>query len=141
MPKFCREKFFLHLWGDLKIYGRVIFVTTLSLFHFFRNIQPLETWSVYFKNFFRKRECINCYMSISSNLLKRSFRKNFTFCAYCDRWYRKKYSISCIFQTIVVIVKTKILEKYLWISSARILITNSRTPFLKVSSTSCVCSL
>ena len=37
------QNFFLHLWGDkplrgeLKLYEGVMFVTTLSLFHLFRN--------------------------------------------------------------------------------------------------------
>ena len=37
------QNFFLHLWEDqplwgaLKLYGEVIFVTALSLFHLFRN--------------------------------------------------------------------------------------------------------
>ena len=41
-------KFFLRfvgdkpLWRELKLYGGVIFITTISLFHFFRNSQHLE---------------------------------------------------------------------------------------------------
>ena len=44
-------------------------------FIFFRNSQHPEKWSVSFKNLFRKYECISCYLPISSNLLKGSFRK------------------------------------------------------------------
>ena len=47
------QNFFLHLWGnkylwegELKIYGGSIFITTLSLFHFFRNSQHPEKWRV-----------------------------------------------------------------------------------------------
>ena len=75
-------KFFLRfvgdkpLWRELKLYGGVIFITTISLFHFFRNSQHLEEWSVSVKNFFSKCECINsCNLPISSNLLKNSLRK------------------------------------------------------------------
>ena len=49
------------LWGELKIYGGVIFITTLSLFYFFRNRKHPENWSLSFKNFFWKCECISCY--------------------------------------------------------------------------------
>ena len=72
---FVLTKFFLHLWQDkplwveLKI-GRNIYyyITTLSLFHFFRNNQHSEKWSVSFRNFFGKCKCISCYLLISSNL-------------------------------------------------------------------------
>ena len=43
---------------------------------------------------------------------KKVLWKNFTFCGYCDRCFVKKCSVSCIFQTIVVIVVIKILEKH-----------------------------
>ena len=45
---------------------------------------------------------------------KKVLWKNFTFCGYCDRCFGKKCSVSCIFQTIVVIVVMKILEKHWW---------------------------
>ena len=92
------------LWGELKIYGGVIFITTLSLFHFFRNSQHQEKWSISFKNLVTKCECISCYLLISSNLLKKSCRK-----ILCLLWQIiwKKCSISCIFQAIVVIVVIK----------------------------------
>ena len=67
------------LWGELKIYGGVIFITTLSLFYFFRNRKHQENWSLSFKNFFRKCECISCYLTISSNLLKRYSTKTSPF--------------------------------------------------------------
>ena len=61
---FLGQDFFLNLrgnkplWGELKLYGGVIFITTRSLFYFFRNSQtPRKTKS--FKNFFRKYECIS----------------------------------------------------------------------------------
>ena len=80
------QNFFLNLWGDkcqwgeLKLYGGSIFITTISLFHFFRNSQHPEKWSVSVKNFFRKCECISsCYLPISSNLWKNSLRKTSLF--------------------------------------------------------------
>ena len=84
---FVGQKLFLNLWedkplwGELKLYeGGVIFITTLSLFHFFRNSQHSEKWNRSFKNFFRKCECIRtCYLPISSNLLRKSFRKTSLF--------------------------------------------------------------
>ena len=83
---FVGTNFFLHLWGDellwgeLKLYGDVIFITTISLFHFFRNSQDPEKWSVSVENFFRKCDCISsCYFPISSNLLKNSLRKTSLF--------------------------------------------------------------
>ena len=51
-------------WGSNTYY----YITTLLLFHFFRNSQHPENWSVSFGNFFRKCECISCYFLISSNL-------------------------------------------------------------------------
>ena len=51
----------------------------LSLFHFFKNSQHPEKWSVSFQNFFRKCEYISCYLPISLNLLKISFRKSSRF--------------------------------------------------------------
>ena len=68
----------INLHGGSKNYmGGVIFITTLSLFHFFRNSQHPEKRSVSFKNFFRKCACIrSCYLPISSNsLIQKSFRK------------------------------------------------------------------
>ena len=81
MPKFCGDKkkfFFLTfvrdkpLWGELKLFGRE------NIYYY--NFISLETtntqWSVSFKNFFRKSECIrNCNLLISSNFLQESFRK------------------------------------------------------------------
>ena len=84
-------------WGSQNYMGGVIFISTLSLFHFLKNSQHPEKWSISFKNFFRNCEYIrSCYLMISSNLLKRSFRKIFV-CAYCDRYFVKKCSVSCIF--------------------------------------------
>ena len=64
----CRDK---PLWGELKLYrGGVIFITAISLFHFFRNRQHPEKWSVSVKDFFRKCECIrSCYLPIFAILL------------------------------------------------------------------------
>ena len=68
------------IWWELKIYVRVMFITTLSLFHFFRNSQYPEKSSISFKNFFSKCEYMrSCYLLISSNLLKMSFRKTSLF--------------------------------------------------------------
>ena len=51
-------------WGNNVYY----YITTLSLFHLFKNSQHQEKWSVSFNNFFRKCECISCYLRISSYL-------------------------------------------------------------------------
>ena len=58
---FWGQYFFLHhLWQnkpllwELKIYGGVMFITTLSLIHFFRNSQHPEKWSVSRKNSFKQ---------------------------------------------------------------------------------------
>ena len=60
--------------------GGVMFIMALSLFHFFRNSQHPEKWNVYFNIFFRKCEYIRgCYLPISSNLLKESFRETLPF--------------------------------------------------------------
>ena len=60
--------------------GGVIFITTISLFDFFRNSQHPEKWSVSVKKFFRKYECISSgYLPISSDLLKNSLRKTSPF--------------------------------------------------------------
>ena len=61
------------MWG-------VTFITILSLFHLFRNSQNPKNQSVSVMNFFRKCECIrSCYLPISSNLLKKCFRKSLLF--------------------------------------------------------------
>ena len=65
---------------ELKLYARVIFITTLSWYHFFRNSQHPDKWGVSFKNFFRKSVYIrSCYLLIASNLLKMTFRKTSLF--------------------------------------------------------------
>ena len=76
------KKFFLDLWGHKPLWGSynymggVIFITKISLFHFFKNIQLPENWIVSVKNFIRRCECISsCYLPISSNLLKNTLRK------------------------------------------------------------------
>ena len=70
-------------------------------------------------NFFRKFECIrSCYLPISSNLLKtKSPLQKLHFLCILRQLLWKNCSISCIFQTIIAIVVTKILEKYLLKSS------------------------
>ena len=87
--KFWKEKIFSCICGgdklpggELKLYGGVMFSTTLSLFHFFRNSQHPEKISVSFNKFFRKCECIRiswCYLPISSNLIQKAFRKTSIF--------------------------------------------------------------
>ena len=37
--------------GEIKLNGGVIFITTILLFHLFKNSQPAEKWGVSFKNF------------------------------------------------------------------------------------------
>ena len=102
--KIVGTKFFLIFVGGVNLYGGELKLyggnnITISLFHFFRNSQNPEKWSVSVKNFFRKCECIsscissvnafffrkcecisrissgNVNASISSILLKNSLRK------------------------------------------------------------------
>ena len=59
------------LWVELKINRVVIFITILLHFYYFISLETAqhpERWSVSFKNFFKKCECIRCYLAISSNL-------------------------------------------------------------------------
>ena len=59
------------LWVELKTNrgGNIYYyITILSLFRSFRDSQHPGKWSVSFKNVFRKCECVNCYLPISSNL-------------------------------------------------------------------------
>ena len=66
---------FLHLWQDKPLWAELnkwesnIYynITALSLFHSLRKSQYPEKWSVSFKNFFRKCDCISFYLPISSN--------------------------------------------------------------------------
>ena len=71
------DKIFSYICGRIIFYGWTYkymrsniyhYITTLSLFNFLRNSQHPKKWSVSFNNFFRKRECISCYLSLSSNL-------------------------------------------------------------------------
>ena len=93
-----------NIWGSNIYY----YINALLLFHFFRISQHPEKWSVSFKNFVRKCQCISCYLPISSNLQ---------------------------FQLKKVIFRNSLLV-YLSI----ILTTNSKTPFVKNNSSSCVSS-
>ena len=77
LPKFLMTKFFLtfmagqtSMGGVKNIWGSNIYyyITTLSLFRFYRNSQHPENWSVSFKNLFRKCEWISCYLPIPSDL-------------------------------------------------------------------------
>ena len=71
------------LWRELKLYGGVIFITIVSLFHLFRNIQHPTKRSDFFK------ECLG-EMSMHQELLlaniikliKKVLKKDFTFCAF-----------------------------------------------------------
>ena len=56
---------------------------------------------------------MNASVFISSNLLKNPFRKTSLFVLTVTGVMEKKCSVSCIFQSIVVVVVIKILEKYL----------------------------
>ena len=126
LPKFYRDNVFSYK----PLRGSYILITIHSLFHFFKNSQHPEKWSFSFKNFLKKYECISCYPPVSSNWLKMFFIKTSLFELTVTSVIKKKCSVSCIFQTSVVIVVIKILEKYMW-----------RTAFLKNSSTSWVSSL
>ena len=87
LAKILWGKVFSYISGGLKLYGgggRVAGgggnITIFLLFHFLRNRQYPERWSVSFKNFFRECEYIrSCYLLISSNLLKKSLRKTSLF--------------------------------------------------------------
>ena len=101
------------IWGS-----NIYYYTFVISFHFFRKIQHPEKWSVSFKNFFRKFEYIrSCYLLIASNLRKKSFRKTLFLVLNLTGVMEKKCFVSCIFETVVVIIVIKILEKYLWGSS------------------------
>ena len=67
---------FSYISGGTNLYGGEIFITTISLFHFFRNNTHPEKWSVSVKNFFTKSDC---YLPTSSNLLKNSLQKTSLF--------------------------------------------------------------
>ena len=129
----------------------VIFITTLSLFHLFRNSQYPEKSSVFFTNFFRECEYIrSCYLLKSSNLLKKSFKKTSHFVltvtgvleksvllADQNPWQILVKKFNCIVSIFVLFILLSSLLVYL----SRILTANSRIPFLQNSPTSCVCSL
>ena len=59
-------------WGSNIYY----YITTLSLFQFFRKNQHPEKWSLSFKNFFRKFECIS-FTCRYPRIYNFSFRKQF----------------------------------------------------------------
>ena len=72
------------LWRELKLCGGsniVILINLLLHFHHFISLETAkhpEKWSLSFKNFFRKCECItSCYFI--PNLLKKSFRETSLF--------------------------------------------------------------
>ena len=76
MPKFCGDKIFsyifggINLCGELKVYGRVIFIAALSLFYS-ETANTHKSKIFLFKNFFRKCEYLRSYyLPITSNLLK-----------------------------------------------------------------------
>ena len=54
------------LWVELKINRVVLFITILLHFYYFISLETAQHPS--FKNFFKKCECIRCYLAISSNL-------------------------------------------------------------------------
>ena len=89
-----------------------IFYYYTFIISFFRNRQHPEKRSVTFKNLFIS-ECMNASVFISSNLLKKPFRKISIFVLTVTGVMEKKCSVSCIFQTIVVVLVINILEKYL----------------------------
>ena len=62
------------LWEDLKYMGSNVYYYTFII-SFLQKQPTLRK----VKNFFRKCECISCYLAISLNLLKRSFRKTSLF--------------------------------------------------------------
>ena len=128
--------------------GGVIFITTLSLFHFFRNSQYPEKSSVFFTNFFRECEYIrSCYLLKSSNLLKTSFRKTSLFVLTVTGVLEKSVLLAdqnpwkILVKKFSSIVSICVLFSSLFVYLPRILTANSRTPFLKNNPTSCVCSL
>ena len=107
---FVGTNFFLTFAGEYSSMGGVTFITTLSLFHFFRNSQHPEKSSVFFYKFLQGM-WIHQELLIADILkfIKKDLQKNFTFCDYSDSCFGKKCSVSCIFRTIVVIVVIKIL--------------------------------
>ena len=63
----CQNK---SLWVELKTKGGVIFATILLHFYYFISLETANTQKseVSFKNFFRKCQCISCYLPMSSHL-------------------------------------------------------------------------
>ena len=82
--------------------GGVMFFTTLSLFHFFRNSQHAEKWSASFKNFLTKCEWIrSCYLPISSNIRKKSFGKTSLFVLTVTGVLEKKVMLTAYFKLLM----------------------------------------
>ena len=125
MQKFCGDNLFSYICGGRNLCRRsqnymegVIFINTLSLFHFLKNSQHPEKWSISFKNFFRNCEYIrSCYLMISSNLIKKSFRKFFCVCLLWQLFWKKSVLLAAHFKLLYVIIVIKILEKYWWRTS------------------------
>ena len=109
---FVGTKFFLTFYismRELKIYWGLYL---LLHFHYSISLESANTQKgVSFKNLFKKCECVSCYLPISSNLLKNSFRKTSLFVINVTGVNGKTCTVSCIFQAIVVIVMIKILDK------------------------------
>ena len=67
------------MWGDKPLWVGVIYITTLSLFHFFRKNQQPEKRKVSFKNFFRKYEYLKLLLADILKFTEKSFRKTSLF--------------------------------------------------------------
>ena len=91
-----------------------MFISTLLLFHFFRNgTANTRKSEVFLLRIYSGNVNVSVVTCDILKFTKKVLQKNFTFCALCGSCYRKKCSVSCIFQTIVVIAVIKIREKYL----------------------------
>ena len=91
-----------NIWGSNIYY----YINALLLFHFFRISQHPENWSVPFKNFVRKCQCISCYLPISSNLqfqLKKVIFRN-SLLVYLSRILTTNSRTPCFWRTIPLAV-------------------------------------
>ena len=144
---------------ELKLYrGSNILLIHFNYFISLETAQHPEKRTVSFTNFFMKCEYIrSCYLpmssiSKSSNIKKKSFRKTSRFRLTVRVILKKSILLIAYFKLLLQQLCSKslkniceevqfqkiIFRKSFLVYLSRILTTNSRTPFLKDSSTSCL---
>ena len=99
---FVGTKFFLTFYismGELKIYWGLYL---LLHFHYSISLESANTQKgVSFKNLFKKCECVSCYLPISSNLLKNSFRKTSLFVINVTGVTEKRVLLAAYFKLLL----------------------------------------